>query len=82
MYLVKPSPSKKRRAVSQAPLKKTAGSGPLVLSQTSSNSHHQPLQHQASTDTKEDSEGDNGENGRQGVRFQLECKEVHASFVD
>ncbi|XP_041811039.1 phosphatidylinositol 4-phosphate 5-kinase type-1 alpha-like [Chelmon rostratus] len=57
--LLKTSPSKKRRAVAHGPLKKTSGSGPSLLTQTSSNSQHPSLQHQVSTETKEDTEGDN-----------------------
>ncbi|XP_044028592.1 phosphatidylinositol 4-phosphate 5-kinase type-1 alpha-like isoform X2 [Siniperca chuatsi] len=56
--LLKTSPSKKRRAVAHGPLRKTAGSGPSLLTQTSSNSQH-PLQNQVSSETKEDTEGDN-----------------------
>lgn len=56
---LKSSPSKKRRAVGHGPLKKVPGSGPLLSSQTSSNNNqHASLQHQVSTDTKDDSEGD------------------------
>lgn len=57
---LKTSPSKKRRAVSHGPLKKVPGSGPSLMSQSSSNNNqHASLQHQVSTDTKDDSEGDN-----------------------
>ncbi|XP_038581510.1 phosphatidylinositol 4-phosphate 5-kinase type-1 alpha-like [Micropterus salmoides] len=54
--LLKPSPCKKRRAVAHLPLKKTAGSG---LSLLTHNSQHPLLQHQVSSETKEDTEGDN-----------------------
>ncbi|XP_045915569.1 phosphatidylinositol 4-phosphate 5-kinase type-1 alpha-like [Micropterus dolomieu] len=53
---LKPSPCKKRRAVAHLPLKKTAGSG---LSPLTHNSQHPLLQHQVSSETKEDTEGDN-----------------------
>ncbi|XP_036948938.1 phosphatidylinositol 4-phosphate 5-kinase type-1 alpha-like isoform X2 [Acanthopagrus latus] len=56
---LKTSPSKKRRAVAHGPLKKTAGSGPLLMTQTSGNNQHPLLQHQVSTDTIENTEGDN-----------------------
>ncbi|XP_049890247.1 phosphatidylinositol 4-phosphate 5-kinase type-1 alpha-like [Epinephelus moara] len=56
---LKSSPSKKRRAVSHAPLRKPAGSGPPLSTQTSSSSQHYPLQQQVSSETKEDTEGDN-----------------------
>ncbi|XP_070841355.1 phosphatidylinositol 4-phosphate 5-kinase type-1 alpha-like isoform X2 [Chaetodon trifascialis] len=56
---LKTSPSKKRRAVTHGPLKKTAGSGPPLLTQTSTSSQQPVLQHQVSSDTKEDTEGDN-----------------------
>ncbi|XP_029700522.1 phosphatidylinositol 4-phosphate 5-kinase type-1 alpha-like isoform X1 [Takifugu rubripes] len=56
---VKTSPYKKRRAVTQGPVKKTAGSGPSLSTQTSTNSQQHVLQHQISSETKEDSEGDN-----------------------
>lgn len=56
---LKTSPSKKRRAVTHGPLRKTAGAGPSLSTQTSTNSQHPSLQHQVSSDTKEDSEVDN-----------------------
>ncbi|XP_074542817.1 phosphatidylinositol 4-phosphate 5-kinase type-1 alpha-like isoform X2 [Halichoeres trimaculatus] len=56
---LKNSPSKKRRAVTH-PLRKTAGSGPPLSTQTSTNSQHTLLQHQISTDTREDVEVDSG----------------------
>ncbi|XP_073339955.1 phosphatidylinositol 4-phosphate 5-kinase type-1 alpha-like [Pagrus major] len=56
---LKTSPSKKRRAVAHGPLKKTAGSGPSLSTQTSVNNQHPLLQHQVSTDTIENTEGDN-----------------------
>ncbi|XP_008330127.1 phosphatidylinositol 4-phosphate 5-kinase type-1 alpha-like isoform X2 [Cynoglossus semilaevis] len=56
---VRHSPSKKRRAVTHAPLRKPAGSGPPYFSQISSSSSQYPaLQHQISTDTRDDSDGD------------------------
>uniref|UniRef100_UPI0037E92717 phosphatidylinositol 4-phosphate 5-kinase type-1 alpha-like isoform X1 n=2 Tax=Semicossyphus pulcher TaxID=241346 RepID=UPI0037E92717 len=62
---IKTSPSKKRRAVAQGgPLRKTAGSGPPLSTQTSSNSQHSFLQHQVSVDTREDIEGDGFQSGR------------------
>ncbi|XP_020504238.1 phosphatidylinositol 4-phosphate 5-kinase type-1 alpha isoform X2 [Labrus bergylta] len=57
---LKSSPSKKRRALTQGPLRKSAGSGPSLSTQTSTNSQHAFLQHQLSSDTKEDAEVDNG----------------------
>lgn len=62
MYLVKTSPSKKRRAVTHGPLKKAGGAGPSLLVTTSSNNQHPALQHQVSSEAKEDSEGDNCKN--------------------
>uniref|UniRef100_A0AAQ6IU66 PIPK domain-containing protein n=1 Tax=Anabas testudineus TaxID=64144 RepID=A0AAQ6IU66_ANATE len=56
---LKPSPTKKRRAVPHGPLKKTAGSGPLLSSQMSNNSQQLSLQHQVSYETREDIDGDN-----------------------
>ncbi|CAK6949275.1 phosphatidylinositol 4-phosphate 5-kinase type-1 alpha-like [Scomber scombrus] len=53
------SPSKKRRTLSHGPLKKSGGTGPSLLAATSSNNQHPALQHQVSSDTKEDSEADN-----------------------
>lgn len=58
LYSVKTSPYKKRRAVTQGPAKKTAGSGPSLSTQTSTNSQQHVLQHQISSETKDDSEGD------------------------
>nr|XP_046273068.1 phosphatidylinositol 4-phosphate 5-kinase type-1 alpha-like isoform X2 [Scatophagus argus] len=55
--LLKTSPSKKRRAVSHGPLKKAAGPGTALYN--SSNNQHHLLQQQVSSETKEDSEGDN-----------------------
>ncbi|XP_031722268.1 phosphatidylinositol 4-phosphate 5-kinase type-1 alpha-like isoform X2 [Anarrhichthys ocellatus] len=57
--LLKTSPSKKRRAVTHGPLRKTPGAGPSLMTQMSNNSQHSNLQHQVSSDTKEDTEGDN-----------------------
>lgn len=82
MYPVKTSPSKKRRAVAHGPLKKTAGSGPSLLAQSSSNNQHHLIQHQVSSESKEDTEGDNGKNWKQDVRFLLECKQAKSNFVD
>lgn len=56
---LKNSPSKKRRAVTH-PLRKAAGSGPPLSTQTSTNSQHTLLQQQISTDTREDVEVDSG----------------------
>ncbi|XP_070777636.1 phosphatidylinositol 4-phosphate 5-kinase type-1 alpha-like isoform X2 [Enoplosus armatus] len=57
--LLKTSPSKKRRTVAHGPLRKAAGSGPYLMTQTSSSSNQHPLlQHQVSSETKEDTEGD------------------------
>ncbi|XP_030596249.1 phosphatidylinositol 4-phosphate 5-kinase type-1 alpha-like isoform X2 [Archocentrus centrarchus] len=56
----KSSPAKKRRA-GAGPVKKAAGSGPSLLTQTSSSSSNTQspfLQHQGSADTREDTEGD------------------------
>lgn len=61
LHPVKTSPSKKRRAVTHGPVKKTATSGPS-LSQTASNN-----QNQASSESKEDTEGDTGKNWEQDV---------------
>lgn len=55
-------------------MKKTAGGGPLLMTQTSSNSQQLSLQHQISSDTKEDTEGDNCKNWKELVRLQLVCK--------
>nr|XP_020479480.1 phosphatidylinositol 4-phosphate 5-kinase type-1 alpha-like isoform X2 [Monopterus albus]XP_020479481.1 phosphatidylinositol 4-phosphate 5-kinase type-1 alpha-like isoform X2 [Monopterus albus] len=58
---LKPSPSKKRRAANHGILKKIAGTGPLLLTPTSSNNQ----QHQVSSETREDTEGENvGQLGR------------------
>ncbi|XP_041664612.1 phosphatidylinositol 4-phosphate 5-kinase type-1 alpha-like [Cheilinus undulatus] len=54
---LKTSPSKKRRALTHGPLRKAGASGPPLSTQTSTNSQ---LQHQISTDTKEDAEADSG----------------------
>lgn len=64
-YLVKTSPSKKRRA-GAGPVKRAAGSGPSLMTQASSSSTAQSplLQHQASSDTREDSEADKSEDER------------------
>ncbi|XP_072227099.1 phosphatidylinositol 4-phosphate 5-kinase type-1 alpha-like isoform X2 [Leuresthes tenuis] len=55
--LLKTSPSKKRRA--NGPMKKAAGFGPSLSTQSSINNHPPSLQQQASSDTREDTEGDN-----------------------
>ncbi|XP_054461664.1 phosphatidylinositol 4-phosphate 5-kinase type-1 alpha-like [Anoplopoma fimbria] len=55
---LKTSPSKKRRAVTHGPLRKTAGAWPF-LTQTSTNSQQSFLQHPVSSEAKEDTEGDN-----------------------
>ncbi|KAM4725546.1 phosphatidylinositol 4-phosphate 5-kinase type-1 alpha-like [Anableps anableps] len=52
---VKASPCKKRRA--NGPVKKPAGSGVSLLTQTSVSYQHPSLQQQTSTDTREDTEG-------------------------
>ncbi|PWA15170.1 hypothetical protein CCH79_00008701, partial [Gambusia affinis] len=64
---VKASPVKKRRA--NGPVKKLAGTGLYLLTQTS---YQQPsLQHQVSTDTKEDTEGVSGiQSGRPDLLLQ------------
>lgn len=54
---LKTSPSKKRRALTHGPQRKAGTSGPPLSTQTSTNSQ---LQHQISTDTKEDAEADSG----------------------
>lgn len=78
---VKSSPSKKRRAVAHGPLKKTAGSGPFLMTQTSGNNQHPLLQHQVSTDTIENTEGDNGKSwGFSG--FSWNAKQVRMNFVE
>lgn len=71
MYLVKTSPSKKRRAVTHGPLKKAGGAGPSLLVTTSSNNQHPALQHQVSSEAKEDSEGDNCKNWKYENEFFL-----------
>lgn len=76
LYLVKSSPSKKRRAPPHGPLKKTAASGPFLSTQTSSNSQHHLLQHQISSETKEEVEGENGKSWKQDVYFTPECKTI------
>lgn len=76
LYPVKTSPSKKRRAVTHGPMKKTATSGPS-LSQTTSNN-----QHQVSSESKEDTEGDNGKNWERDVWFLLKCKQGWIMLTD
>lgn len=46
--------------MAQGPVKRPAGSGPSPLTQTSINSQQHVLQREISSDTKEDSEGENG----------------------
>lgn len=65
--LVKNSPSKKRRAVAHGPQKKAGASGPLLSTQTSSNSQNHLLQHQISSETKEEVEGDSGKSWGLGL---------------
>lgn len=62
MYIVRSSPSKKRRTLSHGPMKKSGGTGPYLLAAASSNNQHPALQHQVSTDTREDNEADNCKN--------------------
>lgn len=76
LYLVKSSPSKKRRTLPHGPLKKTAASGPFLSTQISSNSQHHLLQHQISYETKEEVEGESGKSWKQDVYFTPECKTV------
>lgn len=76
LYLVKSSPSKKRRTPPHGPLKKTAASGPFLSTQISSNSQHHLLQHQISSETKEEVEGENGKSWKQDVYFTPECKTI------
>ncbi|XP_035038805.1 phosphatidylinositol 4-phosphate 5-kinase type-1 alpha [Hippoglossus stenolepis] len=56
---LKTSPSKKRRAVTHVPMRKPAGSGPFFTSQTSSSSQSAFFQRQVSSDTRDDTDGDN-----------------------
>ncbi|KAM9385420.1 phosphatidylinositol 4-phosphate 5-kinase type-1 alpha-like [Pholidichthys leucotaenia] len=56
---LKTSPSKKRRAGAIAPLKRTGGAGPSMSPLARSKNLLPSLQHQVSTDTREDIEGDN-----------------------
>ncbi|KAI4817595.1 hypothetical protein KUCAC02_010980 [Chaenocephalus aceratus] len=58
LSILKTSPSKKRRAVSHAPLRKLAGPGPPLSTQVSINSQHPVFQSQSSDETKEETEGD------------------------
>ncbi|XP_060948944.1 phosphatidylinositol 4-phosphate 5-kinase type-1 alpha-like [Limanda limanda] len=57
---LKSSPSKKRRAVTHVPMRKPAGSGPFLSTQISSSSS-QPafFQRQGSSDTRDETDGDN-----------------------
>lgn len=75
LYSVKSSPSKKRRAPPHG-LKKTAASGPLLSTQTSSNSQHHLFQHQISSETKEEVEGENGKSWKRDVYFTPERKTI------
>lgn len=61
-YLVKTSPSKKRRAVTHGNVRRAAGSIPPLSTQTSINSQHHLLQHQSSVDTREDADGEEEKN--------------------
>lgn len=56
--MLKTSPSKKRRTVAHGPQKKAGASGPLLSTQTSSNSQNHLLEHQISSETKEEAEED------------------------
>lgn len=63
MYVVKTSPSKKRRALTHGPQKKSSGSAPPLTTQTSSKSLQLTLQRQVSSESREDTEGDNSKTG-------------------
>ncbi|XP_041823207.1 phosphatidylinositol 4-phosphate 5-kinase type-1 alpha-like [Melanotaenia boesemani] len=54
--LLKTSPCKKRHA--NGPMKKSAGAGPSLSTQSSINYQQTSLQHQVSSDTREDTEGE------------------------
>lgn len=69
-YLVKTSPSKKRRNLSHGPLRKPPGTGPALMAQTSSNSQQSFLQHQVSSET----EGDNGKKQNQDFSLRVEIE--------
>ncbi|XP_037329318.2 phosphatidylinositol 4-phosphate 5-kinase type-1 alpha-like [Pungitius pungitius] len=56
---LKTSPSKKRRNLPHGPLRKPTGTGPFLMTQTSGNSQQSFLQHQVSSENKEETEGDN-----------------------
>ncbi|XP_058474553.1 phosphatidylinositol 4-phosphate 5-kinase type-1 alpha-like isoform X1 [Solea solea] len=57
---LKNSPSKKRRAMGHGPARKPAGAGPPFFSQiSSSSSQYAVLQHQISTETRDETDGDN-----------------------
>uniref|UniRef100_UPI003AB0E98E phosphatidylinositol 4-phosphate 5-kinase type-1 alpha-like isoform X1 n=1 Tax=Centroberyx gerrardi TaxID=166262 RepID=UPI003AB0E98E len=58
---LKTSPSKKGRAVAHGALRKgnTAGSGPFLMTQTSTSSQQHVVQRNISTESKTDTEGDN-----------------------
>ncbi|KAM4540098.1 phosphatidylinositol 4-phosphate 5-kinase type-1 alpha-like isoform 2-T3 [Odontesthes bonariensis] len=58
----KTSPSKKRRA--NGPMKKAAGMGPSLSTQSSINNHPPSLQQQTSSDTREDTEDNVMQSGR------------------
>lgn len=60
--------------MAQGPVKK-AGSGPSLSTQFSTNSQQQVLQHQTSSDTKDDSEGDNCKNWKQQVLLDVPVHE-------
>ncbi|XP_039976854.1 phosphatidylinositol 4-phosphate 5-kinase type-1 alpha-like [Xiphias gladius] len=56
---LKTSPSKKCRAVAYGPLRKATSTGPLPLTQTSCNNQQPLLQREGSSETREDTEGEN-----------------------
>ncbi|KAM9838625.1 phosphatidylinositol 4-phosphate 5-kinase type-1 alpha-like isoform 1-T1 [Aulostomus maculatus] len=56
---LKSSPCKRRRAVTHGLPKKGGGTGPFLLPPLSRNNQNPALQHQVSTETKEDAERDN-----------------------
>lgn len=58
--MLKTSPSKKRRAVTHGPMRRGGGAGPSYSTQTSTTSQPLSLQHQFSTDTRDDVEVDSG----------------------
>lgn len=70
---MKTSPSKKRRAVTHGPLKKTAGSAPLLTTQTSNKSLQLSLQHQVSSESRDDTEGDISKTGGKDKYGSFNC---------